>query len=146
MMFERLKAMSTEQGDVKVVKGDVRSGSMKMVATAVGKGGMATRFVAEYIARTPQGTAGERRLLLEGFEVRDHALEGRHHLDVIIIADATPQKLTGCRDPLHHLRVRRPALLRDLQATVVEAAKPIAMKEIVYHGLHSARVIAHEWI
>lgn len=34
--------------------GDVRSGSMKMVAAAVGEGGMAVRFVAEYLARSPQ--------------------------------------------------------------------------------------------
>jgi thioredoxin reductase (NADPH) len=33
--------------------GDVRSGSTKMVAAAVGDGGMAIRFVAEYLARTP---------------------------------------------------------------------------------------------
>ena len=34
--------------------GDVRSGSTRMVAPAVGEGGMAIRFVAEYLARTPQ--------------------------------------------------------------------------------------------
>ena len=34
--------------------GDVRSGSMKMVAAAVGEGGMAVRFVAEYLARSLQ--------------------------------------------------------------------------------------------
>jgi thioredoxin reductase (NADPH) len=34
--------------------GDVRSGSTRMVAPAVGEGGMAVRFVAEYLARTPQ--------------------------------------------------------------------------------------------
>ena len=34
--------------------GDVRSGSTRMVAPAVGEGGMAIRFVAEHLARTPQ--------------------------------------------------------------------------------------------
>jgi thioredoxin reductase (NADPH) len=34
--------------------GDVRSSSMKMVAAAVGEGGMAVRFVAEYLGRSPQ--------------------------------------------------------------------------------------------
>jgi len=34
--------------------GDVRSGSTKMVAAAVAEGGMAVRFVAEHLARTPQ--------------------------------------------------------------------------------------------
>jgi thioredoxin reductase (NADPH) len=34
--------------------GDVRSGSTKMVAPAVGEGGMAVRFVAEHLARTTQ--------------------------------------------------------------------------------------------
>jgi len=34
--------------------GDVRSGSTKMVAPAVGEGGMAVRFVAEHLARTGQ--------------------------------------------------------------------------------------------
>jgi thioredoxin reductase (NADPH) len=33
--------------------GDVRSGSTKMVAPAAGDGGMAVRFAAEYLARTP---------------------------------------------------------------------------------------------
>jgi thioredoxin reductase (NADPH) len=33
--------------------GDVRSGSTKMVAAAVGEGGMAIRFVAEHLARAP---------------------------------------------------------------------------------------------
>ena len=33
--------------------GDVRSGSTKMVAAAVGEGGMAVRFVAEHLSRTP---------------------------------------------------------------------------------------------
>jgi len=32
--------------------GDVRSGSTKMVAPAVGEGGMAVRFVAEHLARS----------------------------------------------------------------------------------------------
>lgn len=34
--------------------GDVRSGSTRMVAPAVGEGGMAVRFVAEHLARTAQ--------------------------------------------------------------------------------------------
>jgi len=34
--------------------GDVRSGSTRMVAPAVGEGGMAVRFVAEHLARSPQ--------------------------------------------------------------------------------------------
>ena len=34
--------------------GDIRSGSTKMVAPAVGEGGMAVRFVAEHLARSPQ--------------------------------------------------------------------------------------------
>jgi thioredoxin reductase len=34
--------------------GDVRSGSTKMVAPAVGEGGMAVRFAAEHLARSPQ--------------------------------------------------------------------------------------------
>ena len=34
--------------------GDIRSGSIKMVAPAVGEGGMAVRFVAERLARSPQ--------------------------------------------------------------------------------------------
>lgn len=34
--------------------GDVRSGSMKMVAAAVGEGGMGVRYVAEHLARTAQ--------------------------------------------------------------------------------------------
>ena len=34
--------------------GDIRSGSTKMVAPAVGEGGMAVRFVAERLARSPQ--------------------------------------------------------------------------------------------
>src|SRR5262249_14258205 len=33
--------------------GDVRSGSPRMVAPAVGEGGMAVRFVAEHLARRP---------------------------------------------------------------------------------------------
>jgi thioredoxin reductase (NADPH) len=32
--------------------GDVRSGSTKMVAPAAGDGGMASRFAAQYLART----------------------------------------------------------------------------------------------
>jgi thioredoxin reductase (NADPH) len=39
--------------------GDVRSGSTRMVAAAVGDGGMAIRFVAEYLARTPLPIRGE---------------------------------------------------------------------------------------
>jgi len=35
--------------------GDIRSGSTKMVAPAVGEGGMAVRFVAEHLARSPRG-------------------------------------------------------------------------------------------
>jgi hypothetical protein len=37
--------------------GDVRSGSTRMVAPAVGEGGMAVRFVAEHLARSarPRG-------------------------------------------------------------------------------------------
>jgi thioredoxin reductase (NADPH) len=34
--------------------GDIRSGSTKMVAPAVGEGGMAVRFVAEHLARSPR--------------------------------------------------------------------------------------------
>jgi thioredoxin reductase (NADPH) len=34
--------------------GDVRSGSTKMVASAVGEGGMAVRFIAEHLARSPR--------------------------------------------------------------------------------------------
>jgi len=34
--------------------GDVRSGSTKMVAPAVGEGGMAVRFASEHLARSPQ--------------------------------------------------------------------------------------------
>jgi thioredoxin reductase (NADPH) len=34
--------------------GDIRSGSTKMVAPAVGEGGMAVRFAAEHLARSPQ--------------------------------------------------------------------------------------------
>jgi thioredoxin reductase (NADPH) len=34
--------------------GDVRSGSTRMVAPAVGEGGMAVRFVSEHLARTPR--------------------------------------------------------------------------------------------
>ena len=34
--------------------GDIRSRSTKMVAPAVGEGGMAVRFVAEHLARSPQ--------------------------------------------------------------------------------------------
>jgi thioredoxin reductase (NADPH) len=36
--------------------GDVRSGSTRMVASAVGDGGMAVRFVAEYLHRQVRGT------------------------------------------------------------------------------------------
>jgi thioredoxin reductase (NADPH) len=35
--------------------GDIRSGSTKMVAPAVGEGGMAVRFAAEHLARSPRG-------------------------------------------------------------------------------------------
>jgi thioredoxin reductase (NADPH) len=35
--------------------GDVRSGSMKMVAPAVGEGGMAVPFAAEHLSRAPAG-------------------------------------------------------------------------------------------
>ena len=35
--------------------GDIRSGSTKMVAPAVGEGGMAVRFAAEPLARAPRG-------------------------------------------------------------------------------------------
>jgi thioredoxin reductase (NADPH) len=35
--------------------GDIRSGSTKMVAPAVGEGGMAVRFAAEQLARAPRG-------------------------------------------------------------------------------------------
>src|SRR5262249_15039684 len=35
--------------------GDIRSGSTKMVAPAVGDGGMAVRFAAEHLARAPRG-------------------------------------------------------------------------------------------
>jgi len=38
--------------------GDVRSGSTKMVAPAVGEGGMAVRFVAEHLARAPRRGRG----------------------------------------------------------------------------------------
>jgi thioredoxin reductase (NADPH) len=41
--------------------GDVRSGSTKMVAPAVGEGGMAVRFAAPHLARTPQPTADRER-------------------------------------------------------------------------------------
>jgi thioredoxin reductase (NADPH) len=34
--------------------GDVRSGSTKMVAPAVGEGGMAVRYAAEHLARSPR--------------------------------------------------------------------------------------------
>jgi thioredoxin reductase (NADPH) len=34
--------------------GDIRSGSTKMVAPAVGEGGMAVRFAAEHLARAPR--------------------------------------------------------------------------------------------
>jgi thioredoxin reductase (NADPH) len=34
--------------------GDIRSGSTKMAAAAVGEGGMAVRFAAEHLARTPR--------------------------------------------------------------------------------------------
>jgi hypothetical protein len=37
-----------------------------------------------------------------------------------------------------------PPVISALNATCPRSL--IAMKEIVYHGLHSARVIAHEWI
>jgi thioredoxin reductase (NADPH) len=37
--------------------GDVRSGSTKMVAPAVGEGGMAVRFAAQHLARMPQPAA-----------------------------------------------------------------------------------------
>jgi thioredoxin reductase (NADPH) len=36
--------------------GDVRSGSTRMVASAVGEGGMAVRFVSEYLAHTTRAT------------------------------------------------------------------------------------------
>jgi thioredoxin reductase (NADPH) len=39
--------------------GDVRSGSTKMVAPAVGEGGMAVRFVAEHLARSLRPGQGE---------------------------------------------------------------------------------------
>jgi thioredoxin reductase (NADPH) len=40
--------------------GDVRSGSTKMVAPAVGEGGMAVRFAVEHLARSPQPGRSER--------------------------------------------------------------------------------------
>lgn len=39
--------------------GDVRSGSTRMVASAVGDGGMAIRFVAEYLRRTPPSAGNQ---------------------------------------------------------------------------------------
>jgi thioredoxin reductase (NADPH) len=41
--------------------GDVRSGSTKMVAPAVGEGGMAVRFAAEHLARVPRSGCGRLR-------------------------------------------------------------------------------------
>jgi thioredoxin reductase (NADPH) len=40
--------------------GDIRSGSIKMVAPAVGEGGMAVRFVAEHLARSPSPAAASK--------------------------------------------------------------------------------------
>ena len=42
--------------------GDVRSGSLKRCATAVGEGAMVVRFVHEHLARTPRSGRRESRL------------------------------------------------------------------------------------
>jgi thioredoxin reductase (NADPH) len=52
--------------------GDVRSGSTKMVAPAVGEGGMAVRFVTEHLARSPRLVPPIR------LEADDHRPVGEH--------------------------------------------------------------------
>jgi thioredoxin reductase (NADPH) len=46
--------------------GDIRSGSTKMVAPAVGEGGMAVRFAAQHLARTPQPAADRKHVTRSG--------------------------------------------------------------------------------
>jgi hypothetical protein len=78
------------------------------------------------------------------FQIRGHAFENPDDGHVLVVGDAPPENFAGCRDSRRQRRVRRAALVRELQAAILFVAEPAAGKKVIDDDIHRRPVVFDE--